>query len=88
MDVGIEDLLFPEICGEVEVVLPLDAACFAVDVDFQLLHERLAVVQGVVHPLEIALHAFEELLLVDVAVEMAEDFVAAVVANPAALLEE
>jgi hypothetical protein len=63
------------------MVLPLNNARLTVDVSLQLLDEGLAT-PSVAHRYEITLHSIEELLLVDVTIQVAQDLVASIVAKP------
>jgi hypothetical protein len=61
-------------------MLPLHKARLAINILFRLLRDRFATL-CTLHGREVALHALEELLLVNVAIQVPEGFVASIVPN-------
>jgi hypothetical protein len=76
----LDNILLPEVFRKLCVVFPLYKARLAINVLFQLLEKRLATL-GTLHGREVALHALEELLLVNVAIQVPEGFVASIIPN-------
>jgi hypothetical protein len=82
---GVGDVLFTEFFCEISVVVPLQEVRLAVDVVFQLLEERFAAF-CTLQSCEFAFHVLEELLLVNVAVQVPESFLAFVIPGPRQIL--
>jgi hypothetical protein len=67
------------------MMLPLNKARLTINIGLQLLDEGLAA-SSMAHSYEVTLHSVKELLLVDITVQMAQSFVASVIAEPTCLV--